>query len=194
MKVVGLTGGIGSGKTTVANFFRELNVPVFIADEEAKKIMNRDAAVKKKIKELFGEDSYTGGDLDRKKLASKVFHDKSRLESLNAIVHPAVGRHFEEWKKAQTGSYVIYEAAILFEKGSDKKCDFVILVTAPYDLRIQRLQKRDRSSIEEIEARMAHQWPDDKKAALADFIIENTDIQGTWEKVRSIHDRVGESA
>ncbi len=194
MKVVGLTGGIGSGKTTVANFFRKLGTPVYIADEEAKKIMNTSTEVKKRITQLFGEDTYINSILDRKKLASRVFHDASRLEALNAIVHPAVGHHFEEWKKAQTGAYVIYEAAILFERGSDKKCDLVILVTSPYDLRIQRLQERDQSSIEEIEARMAHQWTDEKKTALADYIIENKDLSETWEKVQNIHQKLLESA
>ncbi|MFD2519127.1 dephospho-CoA kinase [Salinimicrobium flavum] len=187
MKVLGLTGGIGSGKTTVANFFRELGVPVYIADDEAKELMNSDPGVKKAITEIFGENSYTSNGLDRKYLADRVFKSKELLEKLNAIVHPAVNRHFEEWKSKQQSAYVVYEAAILFEKGGSEKCDFTLLITAPHEVKIERLLQRDNSSLEEIEARMENQWSDEKKAALANFIIENNDLSRTRQEVRNIH-------
>ena len=194
MKVLGLTGGIGSGKTTVAGFFTELGIPVFIADEEAKKLMLKDEKVKSSIIQLFGEEAYKDGIPDRKFIASKVFGDEGKLEQLNRIIHPAVGRHFESWKKLQKAPYVIYEAAILFEKGGHLKCDFTLLITAPYDRKIERLQERDNSTLEEIEARMNHQWSDEKKADLADFIIENNERPKTREAVHELHETLLQSA
>lgn len=187
MKVVGLTGGIGSGKTTVANFFHDLGVPVYIADEEAKKLMNVSTSLKEEIIALFGEQAYKKNHLDRKFIASLVFGNKEKLESLNALVHPEVTRHFNQWKQKQTAPYLLYEAAILFEKGGYKKCDFNILVTANHSEKIKRLVQRDNSTIEEIAARMSHQWPDEKKLKLADFIIENKDFSTTREQVQKIH-------
>lgn len=187
MKVLGLTGGIGSGKTTVARFFKELGVPVYIADDEAKKLMNSDPEVQKKIKEIFGEEAYKNGFLDRKFLATKVFKDKNLLEQLNSIVHPAVGKHFLKWKQRQHSEYVVYEAAILFEKGGYKKCDYNLLITAPLEVRVERLIARDRTTRKEIEARMNNQWPDEKKASLADFIIENKKLSIARTEVRKIH-------
>ncbi|WP_029034653.1 dephospho-CoA kinase [Salinimicrobium terrae] len=194
MKVLGLTGGIGSGKTTVAGFFNELGIPVYIADEEAKKLMLDDENVKAAIIRLFGEEAYKGGVPDRKFIASKVFGDSEKLEQLNQIIHPAVGRHFETWKMAQSAPYVIYEAAILFEKGGYRKCDYNLLVTAPYDRKIERLQERDNSTLEEIEARMSHQWSDKRKAELAEFIIENRELSHTREAVRKLHETLLQSA
>lgn len=188
MKVVGLTGGIGSGKTTVANFFKELGVPVFIADEAGKELMNTSEEVRSKIIQLLGPDSYTGDLPNRKYIASVVFNTAEKLEELNKIIHPAVTRHFELWKKEQTAPYIIYEAAILFEAGGYKKCDAVILVTAPYDKRLERLQKRDQSSIAEIEARITHQWSDEKKRAMANFEIINSEISNTKEQVKNVHE------
>lgn len=194
MKVVGLTGGIGSGKTTVAGFFKELEVPVYIADTEAKRLMNADPLVKKQVQELFGEDSYVEGQLDRKKLAEMVFNNKDRLEALNAVVHPAVERDFAKWKDSQKAPYVLYEAAILFEKGGYKKCDYTILVTAGHQQKIERLLKRDRSTPAEIQSRMSHQWSDEKKAELADFLIENSSLSETRKRVQELHQILLESA
>lgn len=187
MKVVGLTGGIGSGKTTVAKFFAELGVPVYIADDEAKKLMNHSAEIKEEVIGLFGAEAYKNGILDRKFVAERVFGSPEKLKALNAIVHPAVARHFDEWKEKQDSRYVIYEAAILFEQGGHKKCDFTILVTADHDTKIKRLQERDQSNISEINARMNNQWPDEKKIALADFVIENGELSNTRNKVQKIH-------
>ncbi|MCF4100939.1 dephospho-CoA kinase [Gillisia sp. M10.2A] len=188
MRVVGLTGGIGSGKTTVAHMFRDLGVPLYIADDAGKAIMNRSPEVREQLIQLFGEEAYLDDDLNRKYIAGKVFNTPSLLQKLNAIVHPAVAKDFEEWKQRQTAAYVLYEAAILFESGGHKKCDEVILVTSPYQLRISRLQKRDGSSLEEIEARMQHQWPDSRKRELATFELININLDDTKEQVRNLHE------
>lgn len=187
MKIVGLTGGIGSGKTTVAGFFRELGVPVYIADDEAKKLMNSSEAVKQKIIREFGAEVYAGGELDRKLLASKVFHDKQKLEILNGIVHPEVERHFKTWVANQNAPYVVYEAAILFEKGGYKKCDFTILVTADLEEKINRLINRDKTTKEAITARMSNQWSDTEKRQLADLEIVNMEKEEARAKVRRFH-------
>ena len=194
MKILGLTGGIGSGKTTVANFFKELGVPVYIADDEAKKLMHEDPKVRDKISALFGNATYRDGVLDRKFIASQVFADKEKLEQLNSIVHPAVAKHFEDWTTKQDAPYVVYEAAILFEKGGYKKNDFNLLVTAPHEIKLERLLARDKSSLKEILARMDHQWSDEKKAPLADFVIENIDLSATREAVLKLHQTLVESA
>jgi len=188
MKVIGLTGGMGSGKTTVANFFKELGIPVYIADDEAKSLMNTSAEVKSEIIGLLGAKAYADGILDRKYVAARVFNSAENLEKLNSIVHPAVATDFENWKNSQNSAYVIYEAAILFEKGGNKKCDTVILVTAPYQERIKRLKSRDKSTEEDIEARMKHQWSDSKKRKLADFEIKNLNLHKTKEQVRKLHE------
>ncbi|WP_424494360.1 dephospho-CoA kinase [Salinimicrobium sp. GXAS 041] len=187
MKVVGLTGGIGSGKTTVAGFFAELGVPVYIADKEARKLQNESKEVKEQIIAIFGTQAYRENTLDRKYISGKVFSDPEMLEELNNIIHPQVAAHFGNWKEKQAAPYVIYEAAILFEKGGYKKCDFSILVVADRAERIKRVQERDKSQIFEIEARMNNQWPDEKKLKLADFIIENKDLSNTQKEVRKIH-------
>lgn len=194
MKVLGLTGGIGSGKTTVAGFFRELGIPVYIADQEAKRLMEKDEKVRQQIISLFGAEAYHQNLPDRKFIASRVFHDREKLEELNGIIHPAVAQDFERWIKEQKAPYVVYEAAILFEKGGYKKCDFNLLVTAPYSEKIKRLQKRDDSTLEEIEARMNNQWTDEKKAALADFIIENKELAKTQKLVLQLHENLLNSA
>lgn len=190
MKIIGLTGGIGSGKTTVAGFFQELSIPVYIADDAGKRLMNTSAEIRKKILDIFGEDAYEGDTPNRKYIASKVFNDAGMLKKLNGIIHPAVEADFSEWLKRQSAAYVIYEAAILFETGSYKKCDFSILVTAPQKLRIERLQKRDNSSAAEIKQRMDNQWSDEKKTALADFIIKNDELEQTRLQVEHIHDKI----
>lgn len=187
MKVIGLTGGIGGGKSTVARMFQELGVPVYIADDEAKKLMNEDKKVRTKIIKLFGDEAYNSSGLNRTFIASKVFEDKELLEQLNSVVHPAVAKHFEKWKVQQKAPYVIYEAAILFEKGGYKKCDYNILVTAPVNLRIERILLRDKLTVEEIQARMNNQWPDEKKERMADVVLQNIDLSETKKNVLQIH-------
>lgn len=181
MKVVGLTGGIGSGKSTIAEMFKELGVSIYIADEEAKKLMQQDASLKQKIQQLLGEEVYKDGILNKKFIASKVFNNSELLQQLNALVHPAVGLHFEQWKNSQSGVYVIKEAAILFENGGYKQCDWTILVIASVETRIQRVLKRDATTKEEILARMQNQWTDERKSKLADLVIDNNQ---NIEKIR----------
>lgn len=188
--VVGLTGGIGSGKTTVAGFFKEKGIPIYIADDAGKRLLQDSGEIREKVIGLFGESAYKGKQPERKYIASKVFNDADLLSKLNKIIHPAVEQDFQEWLKQQSSAYVIYEAAILFETGGYKKCDLSILVTAPRNLRIERLQKRDSSSREEIQQRMNNQWDDDKKSELADFIINNEDLEQTKQQVKHIHDKI----
>ncbi len=187
MKIIGLTGGIGSGKTTVANMFADLGVPVYIADIEAKKLTNSSALIREKLIGLLGEDAYLGGELNRSYVADKIFNDSQLLEAVNNIIHPAVATHFKNWAANQNADYVIKEAAILFENGGYKNCDSVVLVTAPKSTRIKRLLTRDNSTEEEIEQRMNNQWSDPKKQKLADFIIENIDMETTGKRVAEIH-------
>ena len=188
MIVVGLTGGIGSGKTTVAGFFKEKNVPVYIADEAGKRLLETSAEIRKKVLKLIGKEAYTGNVPNRKYIASVVFKDSEKLEALNKIIHPAVAKDFENWQSKQKASYVIYEAAILFEAGGYKKCDVNILVTANKEEKLKRLQKRDQSTVEEIEARMQKQWSDELKRKLADFEIENHDLALTRSRVDELHE------
>ncbi|MBP2833899.1 dephospho-CoA kinase [Aquimarina sp. U1-2] len=187
MKTIGLTGGIGSGKSTVAKMFASLGVATYIADEEAKKLMNLDPGVQQQIIALLGDQSYVNGKLNRMYIADIVFNDKNKLDHLNAIVHPAVAKHFAAWKKKQTGSYVIKEAAVLFENGGYKNCDHTILVLAPLEVRIQRVLKRDEVTREQVLSRADNQWEDSKKIPLADFLIHNDDLKNTENQVNKIH-------
>ncbi|WP_344929572.1 dephospho-CoA kinase [Aquimarina addita] len=187
MKVVGLTGGIGSGKSTIANMFSKLGVPVYIADDEAKKIMNEDETVKNEISKLLGEESYIEGKLNRPFVATAVFNKKSLLTALNSIVHPAVKLHFDNWKHKQKAPYVIKEVAILFENGGHKQYDYTILVTAPKEIRIQRVLQRDHITREQILARMNNQWEDSKKVPLANYVLKNDKLEDIWLQVNKIH-------
>ncbi len=178
-KIIGLTGGIGSGKTTVANYFSELGLPVYIADDEAKKIMQT-SDIKESIRNTFGTIVFDGNTLNREKLAEIVFNDPEKLAQLNAIVHPAVRIHFEKWILNHDKSpLVIYEAAILFESGNYKKCDFIITVIAPLETRIQRVIERDGTSREQVLMRINRQWNDDERIAKSDFVIENINFENT---------------
>ncbi len=187
MMVVGLTGGIGSGKSTVAKMFAQLNVPIYNSDHEAKLLMVSSKPLIKKIKQLFGNDAYDNKQLNRKFIADKVFTNPDLLAKLNAIVHPAVRAHFIDWVKNQEAQYVIQETAIIFENSSHEKYDKIILVTAPEEIRIQRVLERDDLTIEKIQERMANQWLDSEKIPLSDFIINNLDYKETVKKVGEIH-------
>lgn len=187
MKIVGITGGIGSGKTTVAKMFAALDVPVYYADDEAKKLMNSSPIIRESLISLLGEETYKDGILDRKFMADKIFNDKILLEMANAIIHPQVAEHFKSWVADQNHPYVLKEAAILYESGSYKQCDKVILVTAPKEIRILRVMERDNVSREEVEARMKNQWDDSEKEKLADFILHNDQIPHTQKQVQDLH-------
>jgi dephospho-CoA kinase len=190
MKIVGLTGGIGSGKSAVLSVFSSLGVPCYQSDSSAKKLMHQDSELINQIKALFGDDLYEGEKLNRGKLAEVVFADKSKLESLNAIVHPRVKEDFQLFLSQQNADYVIKEAAILFETGGAEDCDVTILVTAPEDLRIERVMKREKSKLEHIKSRMRHQWSDEKKIPIADYVINNIDWDKTLKKVEEIHQKL----
>ncbi len=188
MKIVGLTGGIGAGKTTVSRIFRLLGMPIYTADERSKAILDKDLFVRNKVVEIFGEKSYIGDVADRKFLAEKCFSNSDLLAQLNGILHPAVASDFASWRDENSNaSYLIKEAAILFESGSYKDCDNIIMVTAPEEVRITRVQERDEVSAEEVKARIAHQWPEERKLDLADVIIENVEDQSLIQQVMKIH-------
>jgi dephospho-CoA kinase len=187
MKIIGLTGGIGSGKTTVANMFKDLGVPVYIADIEARKLTNSSKVIKRELTKLLGSSCYQGGTLDRKYVASKVFNDSKLLDALNAIIHPKVAAHFNSWQRKQQGVFCIKEAAILFENEGYKQCDLTILVVSPEQERIKRVIKRDAISEEEVLLRIKNQWSDEKKKKFADIIIENIDLISTKSQVLDVH-------
>lgn len=186
---VGLTGGIGSGKTTVSKFFATLGVPIYYADDAAKWLMQNDKALVNAIRSAFGNDIYTDEQqLDRQKLADIVFNDIKALRRLESLVHPAVFRHSQEWsEKHDTADYLIREAALTFESGSYKLLDKVITVFAPREVRIQRVLQRDNSTKEAIEARMDKQWSDERKIELADFVIYNNGKQLIIPQIMKIH-------
>jgi len=190
MMIVGLTGGIGSGKTTVAKLFKKLGIPVYNSDKEAKKLMRTSAKLRSAIIALLGEGAYTDKKLNRAYIAAKVFKDKELLHQLNQIVHPVVRNHFKRWVKKQTSPYCIQEAAIIFENGSQDNYDHIILITAPEKIRIQRVMERDDSTKEAIVNRMKNQLTDTEKTKLAHFIIENIALKETKKQVKITHGKL----
>lgn len=190
MKIVGLTGGIGSGKTTVAKQFQALGIPVYIADDEAKKLMNRSKIIKRKLIALFGDEAYKDNTLNRPFLADKIFNNAENLEKMNAVVHPKVASHFKNWVKKQIAPYVLKESAILFENGAYKDCDLIITVTAPLKLRKKRLLKRDNTTLEKIQAIINNQWSDESKISKSHFVITNKDLEETKQQVQLTHNKI----
>lgn len=185
--VVGLTGGIGSGKTTVAKMFEELGVPIYIADIEAKKLINRSKVIKRKLIALFGEEAYINNKINRAFVANQIFNNQDLLNKMNQIVHPKVASHFKRWLKKQDAPFVIKEAAILFENGSYKSLDAIITVTASIEERIKRVTQRDNSTKEKVIAVIRNQWCDKKKIELSDYVINNADLENTEKQVVEIH-------
>jgi dephospho-CoA kinase len=187
----GITGGIGSGKTTVCRIFEALGIPVYYADAGARQLMNTDPELRSSLKQLFGNDIYNrDGEIARSKLADIIFRDKSALEKVNSLVHPAVARDFIQWSERQTSPYVLEEAAIIFESGIAARFDKVILVTAPEELRVERVSERDRVEPESVLLRIKNQWPEEKKIELADYIIYNDNSQLLIPQVRHIHEQL----
>jgi dephospho-CoA kinase len=186
--VVGLTGGIGSGKTTVLSMLESLGAKVFVADVEAKKIMNTDAHLKSEILNLFGDEAYENGQLNRKFIASAVFNNAQKLAALNALVHPKVKQAFLKFKAPFAHEIVIYEAAILFESGSAQLCDYIITVTATLQDRILRVMQRDTVTAEEIKSRMQHQLNDNVKVLKANFVIQNNKLTHTKHQVNTMYE------
>lgn len=173
MKVVGITGGIGSGKSTVSAVLLEMGYPVYNADERAKELLNSSADLKSAITAEFGDEIYADGILDRAALAAQVFNDREKLAKLNALVHPAVAKDFYAWRSAQTAPAAFKEAAILFESGADKGVDEVVLVSAPEEVRVFRVMARDGVSADEVKSRIANQWNEERKRELADHEVVN---------------------
>lgn len=185
---IGITGGIGSGKTTVCKIFETLGIPVYYADERAKWLMTNDATLVKEIKGLFGESAYENGQLNRAFIAQIAFNDPEKLNQLNALVHPAVQRDGNAWQEAQPNvPYTIKEAALLFESGSYLYLNKIIVVTAPLDVRIQRVIHRDHTNRAAVEARIAKQMPEEEKVKRADFIIVNDGATALIPQVLNIH-------
>lgn len=185
---VGITGGIGSGKTTVAKMFAEKGIPIYNADMRAKYLMTYDKLLKSQIIEEFGKNVYhRNGRLNRKVLASIIFNDKSQLSKINALVHPAIARDGAAWYKAQKTSYAIKEAALMIESGSHKELDILIVVTADIHERIKRVQKRDKATIKEVEARIKNQLSDADRLVHADYVIDNNDFEMLQEQVDALH-------
>ena len=170
---VGITGGIGSGKSTVCEIFKILGVPVFEADKVARNLMNENSVIRLNLVEWFGNEIYSGNQLNRKLLAEHIFNDNSLLNKVNSLVHPIVREEFEKWKNSQNTVYSVYEAAILFESGFYKLMDFTVLITAPEQIRINRVMKRDNLSPDQVVARIKNQWPDEEKRKLATTVIIN---------------------
>ncbi len=186
--IVGLTGGIGSGKTTVAQIFKALGVPIFVADEVSKRIIDSDLSLQSELKSLLGNDVVKEGKIDRPYMASLIFNDANLLKEANALIHPAVGSAFQQWYLQQDFPYVLREAAILFESGSHKDCEAIVVVSAPEDLRIERVQKRSGESEAQIRARMSKQWPQKKKEELADYLIFNEQKEMLIPQVIKVHE------
>lgn len=184
---IGLTGGLGSGKSTVAAIFEVLNVPVYYADNASKRLMNEDENLREAIQIAFGKEAYLEEKLNRKYLAEMVFNDKEKLDLLNSIVHPATLHDAEEWMKKQTAPYVIKEAALTFESGSHKFLDYVIGVKAPLPVRLQRAMQRDNINRDEAMARINKQIDEEIKLRLCDYIIVNDEQQMVIPQVLALH-------
>ncbi len=185
---IGLTGGIGSGKSTVAKIFELLRVPLYYADNRSKYILQNDSAVQEKLKENWGELIFDSeGKLSTKALADIVFNNPHELHKLNSILHPLVADDYNKWFNAQNCSYVMKEAAILIESGSHKNCDKIIVVTVPEAVAIERVKQRDKATEEQIRARIKHQMPSEEKLKYADFVIVNDGIKMLIPQILEIH-------
>ena len=194
--IVGLTGGIGSGKTTVAEVFKKLDsVAVYIADVEARKIMNSSNVIRTQLLQVFGKETYKNNELNRKYLANTVFESKEKLTILNNIVHPEVKKHFLDFATRNADkAYVLYESAILFESNSSEQCDFIISVFLDKEERIKRVLDRDKTNKKEVLSRINSQWKEDKKLLSSNYIIFNYAIQDTKKSVLKIHNILTEKA
>lgn len=187
MLKIGLTGGIGSGKSTVAKIFEVLGIPVYYADDAARRIMNENEDLKARIIQAFGADTYSASGLHRSNLAAKVLNDKAKLEQLNALVHPVTIADSQLWMQRQTTPYALKEAALIFETGTQRNLDYVIGVSAPASLRLLRATRRDGSSKEKVEAIINRQLDESIKMKLCDFVIVNDEQKALIPQVMEIH-------
>ena len=187
MKRIGLTGNIGSGKTTLASCFEILGIAVFNADKQAKLLMNKDINLKQSLITEFGKEVYLDDELNRKYLSKLAFNDNLVLKRLNALVHPVVQDAFEKWSIQQSGVYVIKEAAILFESNIYQSLDAIICISCPEEIRLKRILKRDDLSEKEVRQRMSHQWAEKKKISLSDYVITNDNTCLVMPQILSVH-------
>lgn len=194
MLKIGITGGIGSGKTTVCHIFEVLGIPVFYADDAAKEVMTQDPELMQRIREVFGEDSYRGAVLDRAHIAAQAFSDPDKLRLLNEAVHPAVFRSFDRWIAQQQAPYVLKEAALMFESGSYLKNDINVLVYADTETRMKRALTRDQATPEQVQARMSRQMPEEEKRKMADLVILNDDDSLLIPQVMELHQQWSRNA
>lgn len=185
-KIIGLTGGIGSGKTTIANHLKSIGIPVYNSDDQAKKILYLPETIDS-LKSAFGNVVFTNELFDKDKLAKLVFNNSEQLKLLNQIIHPAVKVDFENWLKANKNSpLIIKEAAILFESGSYKDCDVIISISAPQEIRIQRVIERDHLTYEEVMSRINNQWTDDMRNKKSDYVIDNQDVDKAFTQAEDV--------
>jgi len=189
--VIGITGGIGSGKSTVVNMFKQLNVPAYIADIKAKYLMQTNQKLIRSIKKYFGNEAYNKNDkLNKAYLSQIVFNDSKKLKTLNSLVHPAVREDFNIWLSYQNSDYVVYESALIFEQNQEDNFDYIILVTAPKKIRIKRVKERDNISEDDIKKRMNKQMDDKLKIKKADYIINNINIYDLKKNIVKINDKI----
>ena len=191
-KIIGITGGIGSGKSLICKIFSTMNIPIYDADSRAKYLINNDLSLKKSIRSLLGENAYTTSDeYNRKWVASQVFDNPDLLKQLNSLVHPCVHKDAHEWvKKFPNSPFLLYEAALMKAAGDNNFFDKVIVVNAPIDLRIKRIQARDKRSEQEIRDIMARQISDEERLKIADYVIENDDNKPVLEQVLGLYDEL----
>lgn len=191
MLKVGLTGNIGSGKTLVCQIFESLGVPVFYADRVASELYD-EPEIREQVKQTFGDEIYdSDGKLIRQKLAGLVFHDEKALRNINGIIHPGVVKRYMQWLEDHVNEdYTIHEAAILFESNLEHEFDRIIMVSAPEEIRLQRVMERDAADEKDVEARMKNQWPEDQKAKKADFVIINDGKQFLIPQILKIHNQL----
>jgi dephospho-CoA kinase len=189
MLKIGLTGGIGSGKSTVAHIFEVLGIPVYYADEAAKRLMTENEELKASVISAFGNDAFINGNLNREYIAGQVFNNDKKIELLNSLVHPATIKDAAEWIQIQDAPYVIKEAALIFESGSNKDLDYVIGVKSRAALRIQRTIGRDNISADEVKARMDKQMDEDLKLRLCDYVIVNDEEEMVIPQVLALHEK-----
>ena len=189
MLKIGLTGGIGSGKSTVACIFEVLGIPVYYADEAAKKLMTENEGLKNSIINAFGKEAYDNGNLNREYLAAQVFNNEEKLFVLNSLVHPATIKDALLWFQKQKAPYIIKEAALIFESGSDKDLDYVIGVRSPIDIRIKRAMNRDTISEEQVQSRMNKQMDEEEKLRLCNYVIVNDEQQMVIPQVLALHEK-----
>ena len=181
---IGITGGLGSGKSVVARLLALQGIPVYIADDESKRLTAHSPLIRQPLTELFGDELYTDEGLNKSLLASLIFSDAENLKRVNAIIHPVVSQDFQQWVQRQSGPYCALESAILYESGFDQLVDVRLMVYAPLELRLQRAMVRDRADRETLLARIRHQWPDEVKKERADFVIYNDDQQALIPQIQ----------